>query len=125
MILVLDAHTVLWWLADEPSLSSEAASAIDDPANQVLVSAATIWEIEAKRQAGRLQAPADLLAALEQAAILTVPVTAEDAVAAAGLPRHHADPFDRMLVAQAMRLDAIIVTKDRALAAYGIEILPA
>jgi len=89
------------------------------------VSAATVWEIEVKRRAGRLRAPDELLADLHTAGFATIPVTPEDAVAAAALPMHHRDPFDRMLVAQAIRLDATIVSRDAAFDRYGINRLPA
>ena len=125
MILLVDAHALLWWLGDDPALSSPAARSLADPANAVVVSAATVWEIEVKRVAGRLQAPDDLLASLDQARIDTASFTAQDAVAAAGLPMHHKDPFDRMLVAHAQRIGATIVSRDRQLAAYDIPVLPA
>ncbi len=125
MILLLDAHAILWWLADDPELNAAASRSIADPSNAVLVSAATVWEIEVKRAAGRLQAPGELLDALADAGMDTLPVTAADGVRAARLPAHHADPFDRMVVAQAQRLDAIVVSRDNALAAYDIEVLPA
>ena len=125
MILLLGAHALLWWLADDPQLDAAAARSIADPANDVVVSAATVWEIELKRFAGRLRAPAELLDAIQQTGIDTLPITAPDAVTAAGLPMHHGDPFDRMLVAQAQRLDALIVSRDRALLAYEVEVLPA
>jgi PIN domain nuclease of toxin-antitoxin system len=125
VILLLDAHALLWWLADDPQLDSSASRSIADPANDVLVSAATVWEIEVKRVAGRLRAPRELLDAIRQTGMDTLPITARDAVSAAGLPMHHGDPFDRMVVAQAQRLDALIVSRDRALAAYEVEVLPA
>jgi PIN domain nuclease of toxin-antitoxin system len=125
MILLLDARALLWWLADDPQLDSAAAESITDAANVVLVSAATVWEIEVKRVAGRLEAPPDLLDATQQTGMDTLPVTGLDAVNAARLPMHHGDPFDRMLVAQAQRLDALIVTRDASLGAYGVDVLPA
>lgn len=125
MILLLDAHAILWWLADDPQLDAAAARSIADPANDVLVSAATVWEVEVKRVAGRLRAPAELLDAIRQTGMDTLAVTALDAVTAAGLPMHHSDPFDRMLVAQAQRLDALIVSRDQALRAYEVDVLPA
>ncbi|MEO7294735.1 MAG: type II toxin-antitoxin system VapC family toxin [Candidatus Limnocylindria bacterium] len=125
MILLLDAHALLWWLADDPQLDAAASRSIADPANDVLVSAATVWEIEVKRVAGRLRAPTELLDAIGQTGMDTLPVTALDGVSAAGLPTHHGDPFDRMLVAQAQRLDALIVSRDRALHAYEVDVLPA
>lgn len=125
MILLLDAHALLWWLADDPQLDATAARSIADPANDVLVSAATVWEIEVKRVAGRLRAPAELLDAIGLTGMDTLPVTALDAATAADLPMHHGDPFDRMLVAQAQRLDALIVSRDRGLHAYDVDVLPA
>jgi PIN domain nuclease of toxin-antitoxin system len=125
LILLLDAHALLWWLADDPQLDATAARSIADPANDALVSAASVWEMEAKRVAGRLRAPAELLDAIGLTGMDTLPVTALDAVTAAALPMHHGDPFDRMLVAQAQRLDALIVSRDRALHAYDIDVLPA
>ena len=125
MILLVDAHALLWWLAGDPRLSDAARRTIADPANDVLASAATIWELEAKRVAGRLEAPDDLLEALEAVQIDPLPVTAADAVDAARLPPHHKDPFDRMLVAQARRLDAVVVTRVRAIARYEVNVLTA
>ena len=125
MILLVDAMALLWWLTDDDRLDPGAAQSLADPANDVLVSAATIWEIEVKRVAGRLQAPEALLEDLTRAGIDSIPFTATDAVDAARLSRHHKDPFDRMLVAQAKRLDATIVSRDPALDAYAVNRLPA
>lgn len=125
MILLLDAHALLWWLADDPTLAEGARRAIADPANDVLVSAVTVWEVEIKRGLGKLTAPAGLVAAIETAGIDSLPITAADAERAGRLAPHHRDPFDRMLVAQASRLDAVIVTRDDAFAAYDVEVLAA
>lgn len=125
MILLLDAHALLWWLADDPQLAGDAARAIADPANDVLVSAATIWEIEIKRAAGKLDAPDGITEAAGAAGFDVLPITGVDAERAARLPPHHRDPFDRMLVAQAGRLDAVIVSRDDAFAAYGADLLRA
>jgi PIN domain nuclease of toxin-antitoxin system len=125
VILLLDAHTLLWWLGDDPELSADARAAIADPSNDVLVSAATVWEIEIKRALGKLEAPAGLVDALEPAGMGSLPITLRDAEAAAQLPPHHRDPFDRMLVAQAQRLDALIVSRDPVFGEYGVESLPA
>jgi PIN domain nuclease of toxin-antitoxin system len=123
---MVDAHALLWALEGEGSpLSSAARQAIADPANDVVVSAATVWELEVKRAAGRLDSPANLLEALEATRIDVVPVVGLDAVNAARLPMHHPDPFDRMMIAQAPRLDAIVVTRDRAFNAYDVNVLGA
>lgn len=125
MILLLDAHALLWWLADEPTLDAAARSSISDPATDVLVSAATVWEIGIKRAIGKLDAPDGLRDAIEQSGFDGLPITLADTEAAAVLPDHHHDPFDRMLVAQATRLGAIVVTRDEAFRPYGIPILAA
>lgn len=125
MILLLDTHVLLWWLADDTTLGREARAAIADPANEVLVSAACVWEIEIKRALGKVSAPDGLADAIDAVGFGSLPITASDAERAARLPLHHRDPFDRMLVAQARRLDAVIVTRDVAFAAYGIELLSA
>ena len=125
MILLLDAHAVLWWLADDPDLDPVARSAIADPTNDVLVSAATILEIAIKQALGKLAAPAGLVAAVEEAGFDVLPITGRDAESAGTLKAHHRDPFDRMLVAQADRVGAVVVSRDRAFRAYGAEVLPA
>lgn len=125
MILLLDAHALLWWLADEPTLAGDARDAIAAPANEVLVSAATVWEIEIKRALGKLSAPDGLVDAMEASAFSTVPIVGADAERAGRLPLQHRDPFDRMLVAQALRLDAVIVSRDPAFGLYGANVLVA
>jgi PIN domain nuclease of toxin-antitoxin system len=125
VILLLDAHTVLWWLADDPTLVSSARSAIADPANEVLVSAVTIWEIAIKRALGKLDAPEGLSEGVVGNRFAVLPVTGVDAELAGALPGHHFDPFDRMLVAQGRRLGAVIVSRDPSFARYGVEVLRA
>ena len=125
MILLLDAHALLWWLADDAALGADARQAIASPANDVLVSAATIWEIEIKRRLGKLQAPGGLVEAIADADFSVMPITGPDAERAAGLPPHHRDPFDRMLIAQASRVEAVVVTRDVAFALYDVRFLAA
>jgi len=125
VILLLDAHALIWWADDRASLSDAARRAIADPANDVLVSAASVWELSIKQELGKLRIDVELEAEIGHAGFSGLPVTIADAVAAGALPRHHRDPFDRMLVAQANRLDAIIVTRDRAFASYDVKVLTA
>ncbi|TME11956.1 MAG: type II toxin-antitoxin system VapC family toxin [Chloroflexi bacterium] len=125
MILLLDAHALLWWMTDHPTLASPAHAAIDDPGNAVLVSAAVVWELAIKRASGKLGVPADIPSAIERVGFSTLPITLQDAEAAAALPAHHRDPFDRMLVSQAQRVGGVIVTRDSAFASYGVEVLTA
>jgi PIN domain nuclease of toxin-antitoxin system len=124
VILLVDAHALIWWLAEDRELSAPAHRAIADEANDPVVSAATIWEIEIKRQRGKLRTPEGILETLEPR-IRVLAIDGADAVSAAALPPHHRDPFDRMLIAQALRLDAVIVSRDRAFTAYGVHQLVA
>jgi PIN domain nuclease of toxin-antitoxin system len=121
MRLLLDAHALLWWLADDPSLDRHARDLIADPTNEVIVSAATVWEIAIKRAIGKLSAPDGLAAVLERSGFIEAPVTAADAERAGGLEAIHRDPFDRMLVAQAVRLRAVVVTRDPIFLRYRTE----
>lgn len=119
MRLLLDTHVVLWWLADD-RLDDDAKRAIADERNEVFVSAATAWEIAIKAALGKLEAPDDLSLQLGANAFASLDIGIEHALAAGRLPRHHDDPFDRMLVAQASLEQLILVTRDARLAAYGV-----
>jgi PIN domain nuclease of toxin-antitoxin system len=123
VILLLDAHALLWWLADDPNLVPDARAAIAAPSNEVIVSAASVWEIEIKRALGKLSAPDGLVDAIDASAIGSLLITTVDAERAGRLPLHHRDPFDRMLVAQALRLDAIIVSRNAAFRPYDVNVL--
>ena len=124
MRVLLDTHIVLWWLADDPSLPAQASTVIADAETEVVVSAATVWEIEIKRAAGRLEAPDDIVGALKANDFETLSITPAHAVAAGRLPAHHSDPFDRMLIAQAQIEDFTLVTVDGRLSDYDVELLP-
>jgi PIN domain nuclease of toxin-antitoxin system len=124
MRLLLDTHVFLWWLANDP-VAPEAAEAIADPANDVWVSAATIWEMAIKRAAGRLEFDADPIEEAEATGFSLLDIEARHAARAGGLPPHHRDPFDRMLVAQAQIEQMALVTRDRVAAAYDVAILRA
>lgn len=125
MRLLLDTHVLLWWLGNHPSLGTLAASAIADPDSAVFVSAATAWEISMRKSLGKLKAPSDLEARLESHRLEPLPIAIAHAVEAGALPRHHDDPFDRMLVAQASLEQLTIVTRDRQFDLYGVPTLPA
>ncbi|MGA7416565.1 MAG: type II toxin-antitoxin system VapC family toxin [Acidimicrobiales bacterium] len=124
MRVLLDTHILLWWLADDPALPERASDAIADADTSVVVSAATAWEIAIKKATGRLEAPDDLLDALEDNDFDQLPITAPHALAAGDLPAHHGDPFDRMLIAQAQIERAILVSVDERFSAYDVELLP-
>lgn len=120
MRLLLDTHVLLWWLADDPTLDSSAAAAISDSDASVFVSAATAWEIAIKQTLGKLDAPSDLERQLELNRFEPLSINVGHAYTAGSLPRHHEDPFDRMLVAQAIADQLTIVTRDPRLADYGV-----
>lgn len=124
MRLLLDSHIVLWLTTDVPGHSSSTLAAIVDEANETLVSAVSVWELEIKRVKGQLNAPADVLDRLENAGFRLLSLTPDNALDAARLPPHHRDPFDRLLVAQAQGEAATLVTADEALAAYDVPIMP-
>lgn len=122
MKLLLDTHAVLWWFADSPALSAPAREAVASSAD-VWVSAASAWEIAIKRALGKLDAPDDFASALEESGFRPLPIVVAHAMAAGALPRHHDDPFDRMLVAQAQIEGLTIVTSDRHIQRYGVAVL--
>jgi PIN domain nuclease of toxin-antitoxin system len=118
--LLLDTHTFLWWLDDPQLLSQAARKAIGDGKNTVYVSAAVAWEIAIKRSLGKLDAPDDLEAAMEANRFLPLPVTVSHALAVQTLPDHHRDPFDRLLIAQALFEGFKLVSRDRNIPRYRV-----
>ena len=122
MSLLLDTHVVLWWLADDPTLSQEIKTKLDhDP--DVYVSPATIWEIAIKQAMGKLKEPDDLPERVRDSGFRELPITSHHAIAAGRLPLIHRDPFDRMLVAQARCEDLTLVTRDAQVSRYEVAIL--
>lgn len=119
MRLLLDTHVLLWWLANDPSLSKTAADLIRDPENVVFVSAVTHWEICLKQSIGKLRLPDAFEQRLAEESFENLPLTATQARRVALLPWHNRDPFDRMLVAQAQAENLLLLTADGALAPYG------
>ena len=120
MRLLLDTHVLLWWLADARELSSRARALVTEPENLVFVSAATLWEIRIKEALGKLRVPAELTATLGQNSFEMLSVTAAHTETLRGLPLHHRDPFDRMLLSQAATEGLTLVSHDSALGRYGI-----
>jgi PIN domain nuclease of toxin-antitoxin system len=123
--LLLDTHTVLWWLSDDPTLSDAARSAIADPENTVFLSAVVVWEIRIKQGIGKLDLPEDFGEVLAQQHFPELSVTVKHADTIAALPAIHRDPFDRLLVAQAVVERMTIVTRDSFIAEYDIDIIVA
>ena len=125
MRFLVDTHVLLWWLADDPSLGDEARESISASDSSVFVSAASAWEIAIKQALGKLDAPSDLVRQIELNRFVPLPITVSHAYAAGALPRHHDDPFDRMLVTQAMAEGLILVTRDPRMGLYGVGTLAA
>jgi len=120
--LLVDTHALLWWLADDPQLSSAARDAIADPANEPLVSAASVWEIAIKCSLGKLRAPDELPQRISEEGFAWLPISAQHAWQVRDLPTHHADPFDRLLVVQALIERLPIITTDAHFGEYGVEV---
>ena len=125
MNLLLDTHVVLWAFADPDRLRPEVRAALIEPRNVVAVSAISIWEIEIKRALGKLTAPDGVASLCVERGFDELPVRFEHAELAGMLPRHHDDPFDRMLIAQAMAEGLDVVTADRVFEQYGVRTLAA
>ena len=123
MDLLLDTHVFIWWNADDARLAAAAREAIDDPENRILVSAANVWEISIKRKSGKLTFRHNILDALARDGVAMLDITPMHADVAGSLPLHHADPFDRLLVAQAKIEGFVLVTQHRQLLPYGIPLL--
>ncbi|HWG85329.1 MAG TPA: type II toxin-antitoxin system VapC family toxin [Deinococcales bacterium] len=124
MRLLLDTHVFLWWVGDDERLSGPARDAISHEDNTVLVSVASAWEIAIKASQGRLEVPEDVAAFVRSQAAQNdfqlLPVHLSHAAAVRELPWHHRDPFDRMLVAQAIVEEATLVTNDAYVQQYPV-----
>jgi PIN domain nuclease of toxin-antitoxin system len=119
MRVLLDTHVFLWVVADDGRLRPSARGLLEE-AERIHVSAASIWEIAIKAALGKIDAdPRELIDAIEASGFEELPVSARHAAGVRELPPHHADPFDRLLVAQAMAEPMRLVTADRALKAYS------
>ena len=124
MRLLLDTHAFLWWLDGNRRLSDTARRAIEDAANDIVVSAVSAWEITTKHRIGKLpraEAVArDVAGAIASQGFEELAITVDDAERAGRLPGPHRDPFDRILIAQALVRDVAVVSLDRAFDRYGV-----
>ena len=122
--LLLDTHALLWWLAGGAMLGIDAREAIGEGLGPVFVSATSIWEISTKHRLGKLPGVSaivgDLAGAIESQGFIGLPITIPHAQAAGALPGPHRDPFDRMLIPEAMLEDLILVSNERAFDVYGV-----
>ncbi len=126
MRLLLDTHAWLW-LQTTPERLAAALSAVEDPANELLLSAASAWEIAIKWKLGKLPLPEPPVTYLPDrmtsSGVRALAISHAHAVAVSALPPHHADPFDRLLIVQATAEQATLVTADRALEPYDVDVL--
>jgi PIN domain nuclease of toxin-antitoxin system len=118
---LLDTHALLWWLRDDAALSASARALISDPENEPLASSVCVWEIAIKSALGKLEAHDDLLDAIADDGFSWLPVSPKHAWAVRNLPHHHGDPFDRLLIAQALAEDIPLISVDARLDAYGVK----
>jgi PIN domain nuclease of toxin-antitoxin system len=124
MRLLIDTHALIWYVDQDHLLSSAAHAAISDPANELLVSAAVIWEIAIKVGIGKLTLSQPYKIWINQAIadlrLTVLPVTVDYAEVQSGLPHHHGDPFDRLMIAQATVEGIPIISADTAFDPYGV-----
>jgi PIN domain nuclease of toxin-antitoxin system len=124
---LIDTHVLLWWLFDDHRLTALARSIIQNPANTILVSSASGWEISTKHRLGKLpqaeEAVSNLPSLLQRARMDVLPISIEHALAAGALPGPHRDPFDRMLIAQGQIEKLSIVTSDAAFKQYSVALI--
>ena len=122
MNFLLDTQAAVWWLNGSPRMPAGTRATLDDPANGRWLSAASVWELSIKRALGKYSG-VDLLTALDLADLAEIPITARHGDRAGSLAPHHRDPFDRLVVAQALLEDLVLVTSDELLARYPCAIL--
>ena len=124
MRALLDTHTLLWWILDDPALTVTAREIIIGANNTILVSAASAWELAIKFRAGKLPRAADLVSRfsseIELEGFQLLPISAEHGIRAGLLPGPHKDPFDRMLIAQSQAENVPIISNETVFEAYGV-----
>ncbi|MFI7068447.1 type II toxin-antitoxin system VapC family toxin [Kribbella sp. NPDC050124] len=122
--LLLDTHVLLWWLRDTADLSDDLKERIDTEF-EVYVSSVSVWELSIKKASGKLKLPVDLSGWIRRSGLSELPISLTHAELAGGLPRIHRDPFDRMLIAQALAERLTLVTRDGLIRQYDVPILKA
>jgi len=123
MNLLLDTHILLWWLDDHALLPVNAREAIADPDNVIILSAAVILEIRIKQGIGKLEIAPNFYNVIKEQGFEMLAITSDHAYAVGDLPKHHRDPFDRILIAQAMLEGFTLVTHDAIFNKYPIPVL--
>lgn len=125
MKLLLDTHALLWWLADDDQLGPHARDLIADPANDILVSVASLWEVVVKNRVGKLDANIpEILEAIDLDGFTRLKIKPDHLRGLAKLPKQHRDPFDHLLIAQAIAEQATFLSEDRNIPQYPVQLLP-
>jgi PIN domain nuclease of toxin-antitoxin system len=118
---LLDTHILLWWLSDDKKLGKKRRDLVIKATNSIVVSAVSIWEIVIKKSLKKLSAPDDLKEVLYKNNFETLPITVDHVLALEHLPAIHNDPFDRLLIAQSIYEDLILITSDENIQKYNIK----
>nr|WP_294551744.1 type II toxin-antitoxin system VapC family toxin [uncultured Rhodopila sp.] len=125
MKLLLDTHALIWWLSDDDRIGPQARALIADPGNDVLVSVVSLWEIVVKVRVGKLDSDIrEVIGACDKGGFTSLDVRPHHLKLLATLPTHHRDPFDHLLIAQAIAEDATFVTDDRHAGRYPVRAVP-
>lgn len=126
MRLMLDTHILLWWLQDNPRLGQKARALIADPDHELLVSLASLWEISVKHRIGKMEeSGAEVMAALDDEGITMLGLKPMHLRVLEAMPLIHRDPFDHLIIAQALAERCAIITDDAQFSAYGVRCLSA
>ena len=121
--VMIDSHILIWWLLDAPELKPNIKTLLANPAQKVYVSAATVWEIAIKQALGKLQGFENLPEMLAISDFEVIDIKTHHAMYAANLPLHHKDPFDRMIIAQSVLEELMLISEDRVFSSYTMCLL--
>ena len=123
MNYLLDTHALIWWLADHQKLSPKAYKLISDINNQIFVSTASIWEIAIKSRLGKIETPENLLELIDEESFTILNISARDAWSIKDIVPHHQDPFDHLLISQAINENLKIITRDKFFDLYDVSVV--
>ncbi|WP_417905279.1 type II toxin-antitoxin system VapC family toxin [Candidatus Tisiphia endosymbiont of Micropterix aruncella] len=123
MSYLLDTHTLLWWLEDNPTLTVESRKIISNPNNLIFVSSVNSWEITIKKALGKLEAPNNLEQVILESGFYHLPININHTIFVEKLENYHDDPFDRLLISQAIIEGLTIITRDNKITQYSVPII--
>ncbi len=123
MNYLLDTHALIWWLADHQKLSPKAHKLISDINNQIFVSTASVWEIAIKSRLGKIETPENLLELIDEESFTILNISARDAWSIKDIVPHHQDPFDHLLISQAINENLKIISRDKFFDLYDVSVV--